>query len=64
MFKSTKMDNKNAILAGGKIGWAMNRQIAVGLTGYGLTHNISTKMHDMTSTNSNDLQLGYGGVYF
>ncbi|MFC2131754.1 hypothetical protein ACFLSQ_09995 [Bacteroidota bacterium] len=63
MFKSTKMDNQNAILAGGKIGWALNREIAVGLAGYGLTHNIKTKMQNMPGTNSNDLQLGYGGVY-
>jgi hypothetical protein len=63
-FKTTKLDKQSAILAGGKIGWTMNREITIGLSMNMLTQNITSASNIKNSENNKEyLQFGFGGIY-
>ncbi len=63
MVKSSSINGKNVILAGGKIGWVMNKKYSIGITGYGLTNG--TQMDVWGSDiidQSTKMYMGYGGL--
>lgn len=63
--KFTPIDNRLSVLTGGMIGWAVNENITLGLSGYGSSLSPNVKEFDKTNSelygNSN---IGYGTVFF
>lgn len=63
--KFTPIDSRFSVLTGGMIGWAVNENITLGLSGYGSSLSPNVKEFDKTNNelygNSN---IGYGSVFF
>jgi len=62
--KATQIDDKLALLLGGRIGWLINRTFTIGLAGYG---NVPTREYKFTNENSimdtGNRHFGYGGLF-
>jgi hypothetical protein len=65
----TQIDNKDAILLGGRVAWIANHRFALGLAGRGFFNNLSTNRYydsnyDPNSDPDYSLSGGYGGIFF
>lgn len=65
----TQIDNKDAILLGGRVAWIANHRFALGLAGRGFFNNLSTDRYYDSNYDPNQdpnysLSGGYGGIFF
>ena len=65
----TQIDNKDAMLLGGRVAWIANHRFALGLAGRGFFNNLDSKSYYDNNYDPNKdpnyaLAGGYGGVFF
>jgi len=59
-----KIDDKDAMVMGGRAGWLIDHHFTLGLVGYGFFNNVSN--YNNSNNNSEDYAIsgGYGGLFF
>jgi hypothetical protein len=65
----TRIDNKDAMVIGGRAAWIANHRFALGLAGRGFFNNVSANRYYDPNYNPNydpnySLAGGYGGIFF
>lgn len=60
-FGYTQLDNNDALISGGRVGWVINHGIVLGMHGYGFVNNLGREGTPGISDYS--LAGGYGGLY-
>jgi hypothetical protein len=64
--KVAKLNGTTKLLSGGKLGWTMNKQITIGMAGYG-TLDLNSEAMSFLDINDNvqtgEFSMGYGGLF-
>jgi len=61
VIKFSQINNKNALLVGGRGGWIIDHRITIGGGGYGLITKVPTINSQVDGADSLSLGMGYGG---
>ena len=60
--KCSQINNKNALLVGGRGGWIIDHRITIGGGGYGLVTKVPTISSQVDGADAPSLGMGYGGL--
>ena len=59
----SRLADRDAVLVGGRGGWIVDGRATVGLAGFGVANDVRAPRALQPETGTNDLELGYGGLW-